>query len=347
MSAVPDRRRAAKAQVSWAVAALALAALPPLLVSRGSLEDFSRVFVIVLAVLGVSILTGTTGLISLGHAVFVGVGAFSMANLLDEGLPVVVALLLATLIAGVAGMIVAVPALRVSGPYLALITLGVAVMFPPIARRGGTFTGAALGRTVDVDGFDPPDFLHLDERPHIWNYVVCLFVIAVWFWIARNLLHSRMGRAIRATKDHEHAAAAFGVNITTAKLGIFGVSAAMAGTAGALQALIDPYLNANGFDWRFSLELYTSAVIGGLGSLLGAVIGVVVYISIPWLNEAVGLLDNASLAFGIGLLIVILVAPTGIVGQLDRLRGGIRRIRRRNAEPPRSSEATAEHPVSR
>ena len=299
-------------------AALGAAVLLPVIVDRGLLEDFSRVFVLILAVLGVNLLTSTTGLISLGHGVFVGIGAFAMANLLDENIPVIVALVLATAVAGFAGMIVALPALRVRGPYLALITLGLSVMFPPIGRRLGRFTGSALGRRVNVDGFDPPDFLRLDERPHIWNYVVCLLVVALWFLLTRNLLNSRIGRAIRATKDHEHAAAAFGVNIALAKTGTFGISAAMAGTAGALQAIIDPYLNTNDYDWTLSLKLYTSAVIGGLGSLLGAVAGAVIYVGLPWVNEVLGLLDSPSLAFGLGLLIVIIVAPNGVVGLFAR-----------------------------
>ena len=299
-------------------AALTAAVVLPMIVDRGLLEDFSRVFVLILAVLGVHLLTGTTGLISLGHGIFVGIGAFSMANLLDQNLPVVVALVIATAMAGMAGVIVALPSLRVRGPYLALITLGLAVMFPPIGRRLGRFTGSALGRTVDVGGFDPPDFLRLDDHPHIWNYVVCRIVVAGWFLLTRNLLNSRIGRAIRATKDHEHAAAAFGINVALAKTGTFAISAAMAGTAGALQAIIDPYLNTNDYDWTFSLKLYTSAVIGGLGSLLGAVVGAVIYVGLPWLNEFLGLLDSPSLAFGLGLLIVIMVAPNGVVGLLPR-----------------------------
>lgn len=316
MSRLPSPARSSALAV-----ALAVAVLLPMVVSRGLLEDFSRVFVLILAVLGVNLLTGTTGLISLGHGIFVGIGAFTMANLLDQKIPVVVALVLATAMAGAVGVIVALPSLRVRGPYLALITLGLSVMFPPIGRRLGRFTGSALGRTVNVDGFDPPDFLRLDEHPHIWNYVVCLIVVTVWFWLTRNLLNSRMGRAIRATKDHEHAASAFGINLALAKAGTFGISAAMAGTAGALQAIIDPYLNTNSYDWRFSLELYTSAVIGGLGSLLGAVVGVLIYIGLPWLNEMVGVLDSPSLAFGLGLLIVIVVVPDGVVGLLRRVKG--------------------------
>jgi branched-chain amino acid transport system permease protein len=309
-------------------AALGAAVLLPVIVNRGLLEDFSRVFVLILAVLGVNLLTSTTGLISLGHGVFVGIGAFSMANLLDENIPVIVALVLATAVAGFAGMIVALPALRVRGPYLALITLGLSVIFPPIGRRLGKFTGSALGRSVNVDGFDPPDFLRLDDHPHIWNYVVCLMVVSVWFLLARNLLNSRIGRAIRASKDHEHAAAAFGVNLAMAKTGTFGISAAMAGTAGALQAIIDPYLNTNDYDWTLSLKLYTSAVIGGLGSLLGAVVGAVIYVGLPWLNEVLGLLDSPSLAFGLGLLIIIIAAPNGVVGLLTRFAKKPARSRR-------------------
>jgi branched-chain amino acid transport system permease protein len=231
-------------------------------------------------------------------------------------------------VAGFAGMIVALPALRVRGPYLALITLGLSVIFPPIGRRLGKFTGSALGRSVNVDGFDPPDFLRLDDHPHIWNYVVCLMVVSVWFLLARNLLNSRIGRAIRASKDHEHAAAAFGVNLAMAKTGTFGISAAMAGTAGALQAIIDPYLNTNDYDWTLSLKLYTSAVIGGLGSLLGAVVGAVIYVGLPWLNEVLGLLDSPSLAFGLGLLIIIIAAPNGVVGLLTRFAKKPARSRR-------------------
>ncbi len=321
MSPTPPPSRRSRTRRAAPLVLLGLfVALPPLLLTRPELEDYSQAFVLVLAVLGVSILTGTTGLISLGHAVFVAIGAFSVANLLDAGLPVVLALPVAALFAGLAGIVLALPALRVRGPYLALITLGLTIMFPPIARRLGTLTGSALGRTVRTAPFDPPDFLHLGARLHMWNYLVCLVVVGLWFIGARNLLNSRMGRAVKATKDHEYAAAAFGINIATAKTGIFGISAAMAGTAGALQALIDPYLNANDFDWNMSLELYSSAVIGGLGSLLGAILGVVTLTAVPWLNDTAGLLDNASLAFGIGLLIVILVAPNGLAGEIQRLR---------------------------
>lgn len=300
-------------------AVLVAVVVPPLVTSAGDLEDLSRLLVLTLAVLGVGLLAGTSGLISLGHAIFVGFGAFFMANLLDTPMPAAVALVVTTVATGALGMLVGVPAVRVRGPYLALITFGLSVIFTPLGRFLSRFTGAPLGKTVDVESYLPPDALGLDERLHLWNYGVVVTVVGIWFFLAHNLLRSRMGRAVRATRDQELAASTFGINLAWAKTGIFGVSAAMAGTAGALQAVVDPFLQVNTFDWMQSLEIYASAIIGGVGSLLGALLGVVILIVMPALNTAIGLFDSAALAFGVTLLIVTFVAPEGLAGRLARL----------------------------
>ena len=139
--------------------------------------------------------------------------------------------------------------------------------FTPLGRYLSRFTGAPLGKTVDVESYLPPEALGLGERLHLWNYGVVIVVVGIWFVLAHNLLGSRMGRAVRASRDQDLAASTFGVNLARAKTGIFGVSAAMAGTAGALQAVVDPFLQVNDFDWMLSLEIYASAIIGGLTSL--------------------------------------------------------------------------------
>ena len=302
------------------VASVVLAVVvPPLVTSPADLEDLSRLLVLTLAVLGVGLLAGTSGLISLGHAIFVGFGAFCMANLLDTPMPAAVALVVTTVATGALGMLVGIPAVRVRGPYLALITFGLSVIFTPLGRFLSRFTGAPLGKTVDIESYLPPKGLGLDERLHLWNYGVVVTVVGIWFLLAHNLLGSRMGRAVRATRDQELAASTFGINLAWAKTGIFGVSAAMAGTAGALQAVVDPFLQVNTFDWLQSLEIYASAIIGGVGSLLGALLGVVILIVMPALNTAIGLFDSAALAFGVTLLIVTFVAPDGLAGRLARL----------------------------
>lgn len=301
---------------------VALAAIvvlvPPLVASARGLEDLSRLLVLTLAVLGVGILAGTSGLISLGHAVFVGFGAFAMANLLDASIPAPLALVLATLLTGLLGMVVGIPAVRVRGPYLALITFGMSVVFTPLGRFLSKLTGAPLGYTVNIDSYTPPAWTGLDTRMHLWNYGVVVLVVGIWFVLARNLLSSRMGRAVRATRDQDLAARTFGVNLARARTGIFGISAAMAGTAGALQAVVDPFVQINQFDWMLSLELYASAVIGGVGSLIGAALGVVVLIAIPALNTAVGLFESSALVFGLSLLAVTLIAPNGLAGVLRK-----------------------------
>lgn len=255
--------------------------VPPLVAEPLDLTKLSRLVVLVLAVLGVNLLTGYTGLISLGHGVFVGVGAFAMANFIDWGISLYLAGFLATVFAGVVGLLLGLPALRIKGIYLALVTFGIALAFGPVARRLGSWTGGTSGRTVNNDAFVPPSFLGLDDHVHIWRYGVCLAVVGVWFWITRNLVNSRIGRALRTVRDNEPAAATFGVNVRNAKIGALAVSSAMAGTAGALQVILNPYVGFSDFDAFLSLRLYAAAVIGGLGTLAGAVYGVIALIVVP------------------------------------------------------------------
>jgi len=302
-----------RATIGWIILAIAVA-IPPFITNDLQLNRLSRLVVLALAVLGVNLLTGYTGLISLGHGVFVGVGAFAMANLIDTGLPLVLAGLGATVFTGVIGVILGLPALRVRGLYLALITFGFALGFPPLARRLGKLTGGVTGRNVSNDAFSPPSFLGLDDHVQIFRYGMCLVVVAIWFFIAHNLVNSRVGRAMRTVRDNEPAAATFGVNIPYIKAGAVGISTAMAGTAGVMQAILNPYVSHVDFDAFLSLRLYAAAVMGGLGALIGAVFGVAALILVPTLNDIAGLLDNDAIVFGAGLVIVTFLAPNGIAG---------------------------------
>jgi len=292
--------------------------VPPFVTTSLELNKLSRLAVLVLAVLGVNLLTGFTGLISLGHGVFVGVGAFTMANLIDQGMSLFIAGFLATLFTAVIGLLLGLPALRVRGLYLALVTFGIALAFPPFARRLGKWTGGVTGRNVTNDAFVPPSFLGLDDQVHIWRYLICVAVVALWFWIMRNLISSRMGRALRTVRDNEAAAATFGINIRYAKAGALAISAAMTGTAGVMQALLNPYVSHADFDAFLSLRLYAAAVIGGLGTIVGAIFGVIALIVVPAVNGALEILDSDSVVFGAGLIIMTFLAPNGIAGLLKR-----------------------------
>lgn len=310
-------------QVWLGIALLALLVIiPPLVTNTFELTKFSRLVVLVLAVLGVNLLTGYTGLISLGHGVFVGVGAFAMANFIDRGWSLFVAGILATLFTGLIGLILGLPALRIKGLYLALVTFGFALAFPPFARRLGSWTGGVTGRTVENEAFVPPSFLGLDDHVHVWRYGVCLAVVGLWFWIVRNLVNSRIGRALRTVRDNEAAAATFGIDVRYAKAGALAVSAAMTGTAGVLQAILNPYVSHADFDSFLSLRLYAAAVIGGLGTLVGAIYGVIALIVVPFVNGTLDLLESDSIVFGAGLVIMTFIAPAGIAGLIaNRGRG--------------------------
>lgn len=318
--ATPDRTRSWTSAKMLGLAALTLAlAIPPFVTNPLELTRLSRLIVLVLAVLGVNLLTGYTGLISLGHGVFVGVGAFAMANFIDQGIGLIAAGILATVFTGLVGLVLGLPALRVKGLHLALVTFGIALAFGPFVRRLGTWTGGTTGRTVDNEAFAAPGFLGLDDQVHIWRYGICLVVVAIWFMLVRNLVNSRMGRALRTVRDNEASAASFGIDVRRAKAGALAISAAMTGTAGVLQAVLNPYVSHTNFDAFLSLRLYAAAVIGGLGTLTGAIYGVLALIVIPTVNGALDLLDSDSIVFGAGLVIMTFVAPGGLAGLFGRL----------------------------
>lgn len=291
----------------------------PFVLTDLQLRRFSQVLVLVLAVLGVNFCTGYAGLVSLGHGVFVGVGAFAMANYLDDaGLGFLPAFLLATTTAGLFGVVLGLPALRVKGIYLALLTFGFALAFGPITRRLGRITGGVNGRSVEF-GENPPDWTGLGpERTQLYRYALCVLVVIVWFVIAHNLINSRMGRAVRAVKEDETAAAAFGINLTVIKTGAFGLSAAMAGSAGALQTFLFPFVSHSKFDVFLSLRLYAAAVIGGLGALVGAVYGVASLVVVPAVASILGSFGSETVVFGLALISLTYIAPTGLAGLADR-----------------------------
>lgn len=280
----------------------------------------SRTAVLSLAVLGVTMVTGQTGLVSLGHGAFVGCGAFSMAIMLDDvGLPFPLAIAATAVVVGLIGAVLGLPALRLGGLQLALVTFGFAFAFPVIARQMPRLTGGVSGRPIAYR-LDPPGWMPapLDE-PAAYRFVVALLVCFAGFWLASNIVGSRMGRAMRAVRDNSTAAAVSGVDLTAVKVTSFAFSAALAGVGGALQATLFPFVAHDQFDVFLSLRLYAAAVLGGLSSVAGAVIGDVLLIVIPRANDLIGVVETENLAFGLGLILLTFIAPGGVMSLLDKL----------------------------
>lgn len=346
MSDIP-RTPLAHRRLHWfgICALVALLVYLPLISDARELRNHTKIIITVLAVLGVNVATGYGGMISLGHAVFVGVGAFATAYLVDDmSLPWVMSLVGGAIIAAVFGLLIAVPALRIRGIHLALVTLTFAIVFQPLAKRFPKYSGGVSGRAVDAELL-APGFLGEGRLANArWQYIFCIVVCLVAILLVRNIIHSRAGRAMRALRDNQTSAAVHGVNLVHTRVSTFALSAGLAGLAGGLQVVLVPFVSQENYPPQASLVLYATAVIGGLGSLWGSVFGVGIrqvfseigdvlkqVDDIPVLSEFFDLLDSDSFVFGVGLIALTFLVPGGLASlkfgsgdRIARLRARIR-----------------------
>ena len=331
---VGPRRRISP--LSWIGAALLgvwLVAMP-LTSTVTELRQNTQIIVMVLAVLGVNIATGYGGMISLGHGVFVAVGAFAAAYAVDDlALPWIVSILAGAAFAGVIGALVGLPALRIKGIHLALVTLGLAIVFQPLAKRVPAFSGGVSGRAVSAELVPPSWFGTTRWAEGLYRYLICLAVVGLAIWLTHNIINSRPGRAMRAVRDNDTAAAVYGVNLVASRVSTFAASASLAGLAGALSIVLVPFTSQESFPFQESLVLYATAVLGGLGSIWGSVLGVAIREAFARLGELVGdvsglgpiseflsLLDEEQFVFGVLLVALTFVFPRGLIGLFNRRR---------------------------
>ena len=328
MSAQAPRRFTPVSVAGLIVLAGLLVAIP-FLTTTTSLRQATQIVVSVLAVLGVNIATGYGGMISLGHGVFVGVGAFATGYYVgDLQLPWLLAIVLGAITAGLAGALVGVPALRIRGIHLALVTLGLAIVFRPLSKRFPSITGGVSGRSIDAQ-FDAPGWWPSDGRmaSSVYRYVFCVLIVVLVLWATWNLVNSRFGRSMRALRDNHMAAAIYGIDLVAARVTTFAISAGIAGLCGALQVLLVPFVSQDKYPAQESLVIYASAVIGGLGTIWGSVLGVLAqtvlgkagsalagYDGLGPLGEFFDLLDESAFVFGVGLIILTFLFPRGLAG---------------------------------
>jgi branched-chain amino acid transport system permease protein len=293
----------------------------------GAYDDYNLAAVAIFAVAaaGLTVLTGLNGQLSLGHGALMAVGAYT-ASLLLKGhrLPVVAVLLVAVLSTGIAGIAFGYAAARLRGPYLAGATLTLAVALPQVATRYKSIFGGDAGLTVAPSA--PPAWLGADFPPERWLAWIALAAAVVTMVLLANLLRSSVGRSFIAVRDHEAAAALAGIDVARTQVLAFTISAACAGLAGALFAYWSGVAAPAGFGLGLSLQLVTAIVIGGLGSLAGAVWGSIVLVFVPQLTSGITLnvpsaiANNLPLAiYGAVLVIAMLVAPHGIQGALGKM----------------------------
>lgn len=303
---------------------LAALLLAPLVASSFLVGELAYVFILCIASLGLMLLTGYTGQISLGHAAFVAIGAYAHAWAMAQGIPMLLSLPLAGLLAGMAGLLLGIPAIRVSGLYLAMVTLAFAIIVEQVIGLWEPVTGGFTGMAVE------------SARIGAWSlssvtafYYLCLVVLILVLIGLLNLLRSAIGRSFMGIRDSEAAAYSLGIHVQKVKVGAFAISAGITGIAGGLMAHHLQYLTPDGFTLLLSLELVLMVVIGGLGSLRGAILGAVLISLLPsaisrikpLLPEQVATQFGLELfIFGLILALFVLFEPNGLNGRWLKLR---------------------------
>jgi branched-chain amino acid transport system permease protein len=275
-----------------------------------------------IAVLGLNMLTGISGQISLGHGAFFAIGAYATAILMDRyDWPFWATLPVAGGACLIAGFLFGLPALRLEGLYLALATLALAVATPQLLKSKllEDWTGGVQGITIIKP--DPPEFLPIG--PDQWLYYFTLAITALMFLIAWNILRGRIGRALRAIRDHALAAEAMGVNIAIYKSWVFGVSAMFTGVAGSLSAISVQFVAPDSFDLFLSIRLLTGMVVGGLGTISGAVWGALFIQYVPNIADQISKAAPWAI-YGIFMIGFMYTMPTGVAGGLALLARRLR-----------------------
>ncbi|WP_316013919.1 branched-chain amino acid ABC transporter permease [Roseobacter sp. HKCCA0434] len=321
-----DGRRLAKYAVL-----LAVMILLPFVLSEYLVGEITLVLIYCVAGMGLMILAGHTGQVSLGHAAFMAMGAFSNLWFMEQGLNFLIALPLAAIFTGVVGAVIALPILRLSGIYLAIATLALSVIVEDIAIIAEPFTGGVMGVFAPVIEFFG---LSIDRygAPRAF-YWMCLAVVVLVTLGYANLLRSATGRSFLAVRDSEVSARALGVNVTRTKALAFGLSCAVTGLAGALYAHFVQIVNYESFLILLSINLVLLVVIGGLGSIHGAFFGAIVVGLLPqfiaivrdFLQANAGIDISAypgldTTVFAAIIIAIVIYEPLGLYGFYMKLK---------------------------
>ena len=318
MSAAADIIRVSGPRASWSWGAaliglcLLLAGAAPLWLNGYGLYLLTLTEIFALVALGLNLLTGYAGQISLCHASFFGVGAYSTAILTQKaGLPYLLSLFLGALLTTAIGALAAVPALRLKNIYLAIATLGFGVVLQKIIFewRGLTGGGGGLALTApSIAGY---------ELGATGLYYLTLVLMTLGLFGAWNVSRGRTGRALLVIKDSEIAAGSLGIHAPRYKVTAFAISAFYAAIAGGLFAYLVRYINPESFSVGLSISFLSMVVIGGLGTIGGSILGAAFYVIVPELLR--GIKDAPGLVFGLLLVVVMVFMPQGLWGMLRRL----------------------------
>jgi len=310
---------------------IVLACVLPFFIANYRVFQMTLVLAYSIALLGLNMLTGFNGQISLGHGAFYAIGAYTAAILMDKaGFPYWATIPIAGAVCFVAGFLFGLPALRLEGLYLALATFALGVAMPQILKHKSIegWTGGVQGIVIVKP--DAPAWTGISQDQ--WLYFFTLAWVVLLFFLGWNLLRGRIGRAMVAIRDQPIAAQAMGVNTALVKSLTFGVSALYTGVAGALGAIAVQFVAPDSFNIFLSITLLTGVVIGGLASISGAFFGAMFIQFIPNIADEISKAAPWAI-YGVVLIAFMYVMPTGVAGFVRLVRA--RLSRRRDAPVPR------------
>ena len=320
--------------------------------------QLNEVIAYAVAILGLDLVIGMSGQLALGQSAFIGLGAYTTVILVtDHGWSILATLPVSAALCLALGLVVGVPVSRIKGPYLAVATLAMAYVFPQVVLKLEWLTGGVNGKGPPrgTSEMVPPSWLPFADSGRLaeplWTYTILLLLAAALFLLARNLLHSRPGRALRAVRDNPASASASGVDPVLYKGMAFALSAAYGGLAGSMLMISRPFASDVQFGTKVAIFLVVGLVVGGAGTLWGAIPGAVIYFFVPtvvagWsydqdgmppgLRQVFGPLIDllqpggasaiSAFLFGVILLVLLFVLPGGIVDGIRRVRARLVRV---------------------
>lgn len=336
MSAVGRRA----SQVGWTAAA-AVGVVMPFVISDYDLFDLTRVLTIAVAVAGLNLLLGHSGQISVGHGAIFGLGGYAaLIPVATYGWPWASSVLFAGALCLAFGLLLGLPALKMGGANLGLLTIAVAAIFPLLLIRMGPMTGGTFGIFMPGSPIEPPEWIGLTAAQY--GFLVCLTFLGLTLWALHNLVAGRLGRALAAVRTSPLLAAANGVDVNRTRLMAFAVSSTVAGTGGALYALILAIAVPDSYLVAFSITLLAASVVGGSRTWAGSIIGAAVVVYVPTFTEGlVGGEDAGNwsqLLYALALLVSLIAAPAGLAGVVGSVAG------RFAARPHRGHAVTGDAP---
>jgi branched-chain amino acid transport system permease protein len=368
----PAPRTRSRRQLIVTAVVVVLLLLMPFMVSDFWLRTGFVVFAAVVGAIGLNLLVGTTGQLSLAHAFFLAVGAATYTFVAGEsggrvaglGLPPVLGLILGTLLAGLAGVLFSPISARLRGIYLGVASLSLVFIGQHVMNTWESVTGGFNGRAVPPFTLGPVNFARNEPYLAVANvpfggaqrmwYLGLVLAVAA-FLFAQNILTSRVGRALVTVRDSEVAASVMGVNVTLYKARVFAVSSMYAGLAGGMYALSIGSIAPESFALDLSILYLAMIVLGGLGSVVGAVLGAAFVASLPLLfQQYAGVLplivqpgqagvtagQAARFLFGLAIVLVVIFEPAGLIGLVNRIKGRFSGRRRPPSDPVSEPAAT-------